>query len=103
MLMRWAEPFITIAFALAMLIAIPASGDGTVAAFAIATAVVVACIVTFSVTAKATATARMTILCALGGEDRHHRGVFRRQHAPNTPGRPGRPRSPGRALVGPVR
>ncbi|WP_306363637.1 DUF6412 domain-containing protein [Nocardia sp. CC227C] len=30
------------------------------------------------------------------GVDRHRRGAFRRQSAPDTPGRPRRPRAPGR-------
>ncbi|NKS89658.1 hypothetical protein GS831_11750 [Rhodococcus hoagii] len=32
-------------------------------------------------------------------EERHLRGAFRRQSAPNTPGRPRRPRAPGQALA----
>ncbi|GAB2629799.1 DUF6412 domain-containing protein [Prescottella soli] len=32
-------------------------------------------------------------------EERHLRGAFRRQSAPNTPGRPRRPRAPGQVLT----
>lgn len=100
MLTRWVRTFIAISLILGTLFTVPAAGDGSVVALAIAAALVFACIITLCIAAGAAGSPRMAILCALGGEDRRHRGAFRRQHAPNTPGRPGRPRSPGHALVG---
>ena len=99
---RWAMACVALVLAPALQLLVgPALGEGagTAAAVALVAAALVVSAVTlysrpddFGVLAG--------VLSGPSGEDQHRSGIFRRQHAPQTPGRPGRPRAPGRIPVG---
>jgi hypothetical protein len=75
-------------------------GAGTAAAVALVAAVLVVSAVALHSFADALGILGAGVLSGPRGEDQHRSGIFRRQHAPQTPGRPGRPRAPGRIPVG---